>query len=139
MNETPRARLARLHDLSKLDLDDLARACSRVPGQGMGGSMIWQSAIAWVYRTGEDPGADFWAKLEEAVHQLCQDAPAALVPEEQTRKVYQLSRGGFVSHRVWTSREEAKSCASQFHPELTNKIFPFAPVDVQVVELEVVR
>ena len=51
-----RRRLAALHDRSGLDLDGLALACAKVPEQTFGGSMAWQSAITFVYRTGLDPG-----------------------------------------------------------------------------------
>lgn len=61
-----RARLAVLHDRSGLDLDGFALACSRVPGQTFGGATGWTSALTFVYRTGLDPGEEFWSGVVRA-------------------------------------------------------------------------
>lgn len=60
-----RVRLAELHDRSGFDIDALAMACYQVPGQVFGPISGWYFAILFVYRTGLDPGPEFWAPLEQ--------------------------------------------------------------------------
>jgi hypothetical protein len=62
-----RARLGMLHDRSGLDLDDLASACRDVPSTLGWSGLHWQSAFQHVYRTGADPGPDFWTVLETVI------------------------------------------------------------------------